>query len=165
MPSTPQTDPDVPFEEALRRLERLVDDLERGEPELSTALAKYEQGVRLLARCQGAGTGGVVRRAPDGGRRRGEPRHGPVRPGPHGHNRCSDPALARQAGQAAVVAPQPGRDRGRPRPRPAVLNSGRRVGFVLRRRVAGGRASASPRRVGCGPGRPTGFRPWALGAR
>ena len=42
-----------PFEDALRQLERIVDDLERGEPELSTALAKYEEGVRLLARCQG----------------------------------------------------------------------------------------------------------------
>ncbi len=40
------------FEEALRRLEQVVDDLERGEPELSSALKKYELGVRLLARCQ-----------------------------------------------------------------------------------------------------------------
>ena len=40
------------FEDALRNLEQVVDDLERGEPELSSALKKYELGVRLLARCQ-----------------------------------------------------------------------------------------------------------------
>ena len=40
------------FEDALRRLEQVVDDLERGEPELSSALKKYELGVRLLAQCQ-----------------------------------------------------------------------------------------------------------------
>src|ERR1700722_6014251 len=46
-------DPEPNFEADLHRLERIVDDLERGEPELAEALAKYEQGVRLLARCQG----------------------------------------------------------------------------------------------------------------
>jgi exodeoxyribonuclease VII small subunit len=40
------------FEAALRDLQRIVSDLERGEPELSSALAKYEQGVKLLAQCQ-----------------------------------------------------------------------------------------------------------------
>ena len=40
------------FEDALKRLEQVVDDLERGEPELSSALKKYELGVRLLAQCQ-----------------------------------------------------------------------------------------------------------------
>ena len=40
------------FEDALRCLEQVVDDLERGEPELSSALKKYELGVRLLAQCQ-----------------------------------------------------------------------------------------------------------------
>jgi exodeoxyribonuclease VII small subunit len=40
------------FEEALRQLEQIVDDLERGEPGLTEALSKYEQGVRLLSRCQ-----------------------------------------------------------------------------------------------------------------
>jgi exodeoxyribonuclease VII small subunit len=44
--------PEPNFETALHELERIVDDLERGEPELSEALAKYEQGVRLLAQCQ-----------------------------------------------------------------------------------------------------------------
>jgi exodeoxyribonuclease VII small subunit len=41
------------FEEDLRRLEEVVDELEHGEPELLKALARYEEGVGLLARCQG----------------------------------------------------------------------------------------------------------------
>jgi exodeoxyribonuclease VII small subunit len=49
MPIEP--DPDVTFEDALRQLEAIVDDLERGEPELSRALAEYERGVGLLAHC------------------------------------------------------------------------------------------------------------------
>jgi exodeoxyribonuclease VII small subunit len=44
-------EPDPNFEGALEELEAIVGDLERGEPELSTALAKYERGVRLLSRC------------------------------------------------------------------------------------------------------------------
>jgi exodeoxyribonuclease VII small subunit len=39
------------FEDALTHVERIVEDLERGEPSLSTALAKYEEGVKLLRRC------------------------------------------------------------------------------------------------------------------
>ena len=39
------------FEIALKQLEAIVDELERGAPELSVALARYEQGVRLLAQC------------------------------------------------------------------------------------------------------------------
>jgi exodeoxyribonuclease VII small subunit len=45
-------EPQPSFETTLRQLERIVDDLERGEPGLSEALAAYEQGVRLLAQCQ-----------------------------------------------------------------------------------------------------------------
>ena len=48
------TEPEPTFEAALHDLQRIVSDLERGEPELSSALAKYEQGVKLLARCQRA---------------------------------------------------------------------------------------------------------------
>jgi exodeoxyribonuclease VII small subunit len=40
------------FEGALHQLEQVVEDLERGEAGLSEALASYERGVRLLARCQ-----------------------------------------------------------------------------------------------------------------
>jgi exodeoxyribonuclease VII small subunit len=39
------------FEEALALIERIVENLERGEPELTSALAKYEKGVKLLTRC------------------------------------------------------------------------------------------------------------------
>lgn len=39
------------FETALRGLETIVDELERGAPGLSESLAKYERGVQLLARC------------------------------------------------------------------------------------------------------------------
>jgi exodeoxyribonuclease VII small subunit len=35
----------------LSQLERIVENLERGEPELTTALAKYEKGVKLLTQC------------------------------------------------------------------------------------------------------------------
>jgi exodeoxyribonuclease VII small subunit len=46
-------EPDVPFEAALEQIEQIVADLERGEPELSRALAKYERAVGLLAHCNG----------------------------------------------------------------------------------------------------------------
>jgi exodeoxyribonuclease VII small subunit len=39
------------FEDALARIEQIVEDLERGEPTLSTALAKYEEGVTLVRSC------------------------------------------------------------------------------------------------------------------
>jgi exodeoxyribonuclease VII small subunit len=39
------------FEDALTRIERIVEDIERGEPALSTALAKYEDGIKLLRYC------------------------------------------------------------------------------------------------------------------
>ncbi|HMB02921.1 MAG TPA: exodeoxyribonuclease VII small subunit [Isosphaeraceae bacterium] len=44
-------EPEPTFEAALDQLERVADDLERGEPDLAAALAKYEQAVRLLAHC------------------------------------------------------------------------------------------------------------------
>lgn len=39
------------FEAAVSQLEEIVESLERGEPELATALSKYETGVRLLSQC------------------------------------------------------------------------------------------------------------------
>ncbi len=39
------------FEVAISQLEAIVASLERGEPELATALTQYETGVRLLSRC------------------------------------------------------------------------------------------------------------------
>ena len=46
-------EPDMEFEAALEQLEQIVDELEQGEGDLTKALAKYEQGVRLLAHCHG----------------------------------------------------------------------------------------------------------------
>lgn len=45
--------PEPDFESALDQLEQIADDLERGEPGLAEALAKYEQAVKLLAQCYG----------------------------------------------------------------------------------------------------------------
>jgi exodeoxyribonuclease VII small subunit len=44
-------EPEPTFEEALTQVERIVADLERGEPGLSAALAKYEDGMKILRRC------------------------------------------------------------------------------------------------------------------
>src|ERR1017187_4616894 len=44
-------EPESNFEQALAQLERIVASLERGEPELTAALSKYEKGVQLLSIC------------------------------------------------------------------------------------------------------------------
>jgi exodeoxyribonuclease VII small subunit len=44
---------DLPFEEALKRLEAIVESLEAQELPLETLLARYEEGARLAALCQG----------------------------------------------------------------------------------------------------------------
>ena len=41
------------FEEALQRLESIVDRLEEGDLELEAALAVFEEGVKLTRRCAG----------------------------------------------------------------------------------------------------------------
>ena len=51
MPNDPTPEPEPSFEQALGQLERIVASLERGEPELTAALAKYEKGVSLLTQC------------------------------------------------------------------------------------------------------------------
>jgi exodeoxyribonuclease VII small subunit len=43
---------DLPFEEALKRLEEIVDAMENDELPLETLLANYEQGTRLAQNCQ-----------------------------------------------------------------------------------------------------------------
>jgi exodeoxyribonuclease VII small subunit len=43
--------PEPSFEQALSQLERIVASLEQGEPELTAALAKYQNGVLLLTQC------------------------------------------------------------------------------------------------------------------
>jgi exodeoxyribonuclease VII small subunit len=52
---------DVGFEAALEQIERVVAALETGELGLDAALAKYEEGVRLLSHCHGL-LDGVQRR-------------------------------------------------------------------------------------------------------
>ena len=46
-------DDEIGFEGAVEELERIVEELERGRPDLGTALARYERGVKLLGHCQG----------------------------------------------------------------------------------------------------------------
>ena len=41
-----------PFEEALKKLEGIVETMESGELPLEALLARYEEGVRLLKICQ-----------------------------------------------------------------------------------------------------------------
>ena len=42
----------LPFEDALKQLEEIVDSMENDELPLETLLAKYEQGTRLARDCQ-----------------------------------------------------------------------------------------------------------------
>ena len=42
----------VPFEEALHKLESIVEGMESGDLPLESLLAKYEEGVRLAKVCQ-----------------------------------------------------------------------------------------------------------------
>ena len=42
---------EMKFEEALKRLEKIVDDLEDGNLSLDEALEKYEEGIRLSKSC------------------------------------------------------------------------------------------------------------------
>jgi exodeoxyribonuclease VII small subunit len=43
---------DLPFEEALKKLETIVEAMESGDLPLETLLAKYEEGSRLAQVCQ-----------------------------------------------------------------------------------------------------------------
>jgi exodeoxyribonuclease VII small subunit len=42
----------MPFEEALRKLESIVEAMEAGDLPLETLLARFEEGMRLLKTCQ-----------------------------------------------------------------------------------------------------------------
>ncbi len=44
-------EPELNFENALTQIERIVVNLERGELDLTSALNKYEEGVRMLTLC------------------------------------------------------------------------------------------------------------------
>ena len=52
--AAPATDDcvNLPFEEALKRLEGIVDAMENDDLPLETLLAKYEEGTRLAQSCQ-----------------------------------------------------------------------------------------------------------------
>ena len=43
--------PEIKFEEALKKLEKIVSDLESGKLPLEESLKKYEEGVRLVSSC------------------------------------------------------------------------------------------------------------------
>ncbi len=43
---------DLPFEKALEKLEKIVQDLETGDISLDDALKKYEEGIKLSRACQ-----------------------------------------------------------------------------------------------------------------
>ncbi|MBI3999593.1 MAG: exodeoxyribonuclease VII small subunit [Candidatus Omnitrophica bacterium] len=45
------TEPELKFEKALERLEKIVEDLESGNMPLEDALKKYEEGVKLSRLC------------------------------------------------------------------------------------------------------------------
>lgn len=51
--SVAKPDNDVPFEEAMQKLENIVDAMESGELPLETLMAKFEEGTRLAKICQG----------------------------------------------------------------------------------------------------------------
>lgn len=42
---------EIKFEEALKKLEKIVEDLERGELTLDEALKKYQEGIELSRLC------------------------------------------------------------------------------------------------------------------
>ena len=42
---------ELKFEEALKKLEKIIEDLESGQLSLDESLKKYEEGVRLAALC------------------------------------------------------------------------------------------------------------------
>jgi exodeoxyribonuclease VII small subunit len=42
----------MPFQEALKKLERIVDEMESGDLALETMLARFEEGTRLVKICQ-----------------------------------------------------------------------------------------------------------------
>ena len=47
----PQDPPELPFEEALDRLEALVEAMDHGDLELEDSLRKFEEGIKLVRRC------------------------------------------------------------------------------------------------------------------
>ncbi|MEZ6242919.1 MAG: exodeoxyribonuclease VII small subunit [Phycisphaerales bacterium] len=50
--TTPTPDADLSYEQAVERLELLVERIESGEIGLEESIAAYEQGAKLIARCR-----------------------------------------------------------------------------------------------------------------
>ncbi len=53
--NTPRADlpiEEMPFEDAIARLEAIIERVERGQVGVERAMAEYEQGVKLVARCR-----------------------------------------------------------------------------------------------------------------
>ena len=48
----PKNSTDIPFEEALERLEALIESMESGDTPLAELVAKFEEGSKLLQNCQ-----------------------------------------------------------------------------------------------------------------
>lgn len=49
--SSPSSSPEIPFEESLARLEKLVEDMESGDLSLDQMIAHFEEGSALVAQC------------------------------------------------------------------------------------------------------------------
>lgn len=49
---TPAPSSEVPFEEALQKLESIVESMETGDLELESLLARFEEGTKLAQICQ-----------------------------------------------------------------------------------------------------------------
>ena len=49
---SPAADPELPFEEALHKLEEIVESMEADELPLETLLARFEEGTKLAKICQ-----------------------------------------------------------------------------------------------------------------
>lgn len=49
---TPKPSDDLSLEEAMARLEAIVESMEDGEVPLDTLVARYEEGMRLLQSCE-----------------------------------------------------------------------------------------------------------------
>lgn len=52
MPDESEPACELTYEQALGQLERMIQNLERGEDDLSSALGQYERSVKLLSLCQ-----------------------------------------------------------------------------------------------------------------
>jgi exodeoxyribonuclease VII small subunit len=48
----PEAESDLTFEQALEKLESIVQQIEQGKIGLEASIAKYEEGMRLIQRCR-----------------------------------------------------------------------------------------------------------------